>query len=178
MDERLNLTPLQINLIQKMVEHNECRVGYISKNKSVILVLYSLLDQLYLAYEIDRKARTNLLTVFPESYSSFAVFNQLPVINGHDSFASLFTFHKEDKLLSKEDLRHFSCEQLSSLCDIAVDELLRRSYVRDFIREKIEHSRELFEEAYKESVRRFEEIVAEARRSIEKEEIDLSPWNS
>jgi len=62
---------------------------------------------------------------------------------------------------------------------MAVDELLRRTYARDFIKEKIEHSKELFEEAYSESIRRFEKIIAEAKESLDEleEEIDLSPWN-
>ena len=176
MDERLNQTPLQVKLLQKMLRENECRISHMAKNNTAIVVVH-LEDEQYLSYEVKRRGSASLVTVFPESYSSFQAFNQMLPIAQYQTFSYLYDFSKSDRLLTREDMIHFSTDQLSSLCDIAIEELLRRIYVRDFINEKIEHSKKLFAEAYRESVYRFEEIIAEAIRSIDEEEPDLS-WNS
>jgi hypothetical protein len=42
MDERLNLTPAQLRLIQKMSRYNECRISHISGRNSPFVVVRNL----------------------------------------------------------------------------------------------------------------------------------------
>ena len=161
MDERFNLTPIQVNRIQEMVEANEARISHIEAKNSVVLVIRLLSSEYYCVLNLSRHGKIDLLTAFPESETAFKTFKQMIPIRSF-GFASLLEFHREDRVITDKDMVHFSTEQLFSLLKLIVEELTKRKTVRDFVTDKIIHSKELLEAFYKKSIEEFRKEVSDA----------------
>ena len=159
MDERFNLTPIQVNRIREIVKANEARISHIEAKNSVVLVVRILSSQYYCVLNLSRHGKIDLLTAFPESETVFKTFKQMIPIRSF-SFASLLELHREDRVITDNDMVHFSTEQLLSLSKLIVEELAKRKTVRDFVTDKIIHSKELLRAFHNKSIGDFSKEVS------------------
>ena len=159
MDERLNLTPIQVSLIHKIAKVNECRISHILGGNAVALVVRLVGDESCIVLSIARRGMINLLTIFPESLSALEVFKQMISIDGF-SFASLLALSKEDTMPTEKDMIRFSTEQLFALLRIVLGELVKRKSVKDLVTDKTNRSKELLKTSYKKSLEEFRKEVS------------------
>ncbi len=161
MDERFNLTPIQVSRIHDIVEANEERISHIEAKNSVVLVVRVLSSEYYCVLNLSRHGKIDLLTAFPESETAFKTFKQMIPIRSF-SFASLLELYREDRVITDKDMVHFSTEQLFSLLKRIVEELAKRKTVRDFVTDKIIHSKELLRAFHNKSIDDFRKDVSGA----------------
>jgi hypothetical protein len=164
MDERLNLTPIQVNCIHKISKVNECRISHVLGKNIVVLVVRVAEDASYVVLQVTKRGIIKLLTVFPQSQSAVEIFDQMAFMPF--SFASLLRLSKEDTMFAEKDTIHFSTEQLLSLLKIILKELAKRKSVKDFVSDKIVRRKELLEAAYKESIVKFRKEVDDALEEL------------
>ncbi len=126
---------------------------------SAVLVVRLVENESYIVFRIAIGGRIDLLTVFPESQSALAAFKQM-ISTDCFSFASLLKLHREDRGITGNDMVHFSTEQLFSLFTLVVDELTKRKTVKDFVIDKIVHSKELLEDFHEQSIGEFRTEVS------------------
>jgi len=164
MDERLNLTPIQVNCIHKISKVNECRISHVLGKNIVVLVVRVAEDASYVVLQVTKRGIIKLLTVFPQSQSAVEIFDQMAFMPF--SFASLLRLSKEDTMFAEKDTIHFSTEQLLSLLKIILKELAKRKSVKDFVSDKIVRRKELLEAAYKESIEKLRREVDDALEEL------------
>lgn len=166
MDERFNLTPIQVNRIQKIAVADETRISHVEGKNSAILVVRLLSSEYYPVLNLSRHGKIDLLTAFPESETAFKTFKQMIPIRSF-SFASLVELNREDRVITDKDMVHFSTEQLFSLLKFIVKELAKRKTVRDFVTDKIIHSKELLRAFHNKSIGDFSKEVSFALGELE-----------
>ena len=154
MDERLNLTPIQVSRIHNVAKVNECRISHMLDRNTIALVVKLIANESFIVLKMTKQGVINLATVFPESQSALIAFQQMVSIDCF-SFASLIELHKEDRVFTGDDMVHFSTEQLFSLFTLVVDELRERKTVKDFVVDKIVQSKELLEAFHEQSIGQF-----------------------
>ena len=145
MDERFNLTPRQLRLIQKMNRYNECRISNIAARNAAVLVVRDVERQEYLVLKIARLGKIELISVFEESDSAVGMFQHMLSTSSYRTFLDLLKLARADKTITRSDMVHFSMEQLISLCNVAMDELVQRAKVQVFVTDKVARGKELLE---------------------------------
>ena len=174
MDEKLNLTFRQLRLIQKMNRYKECRISHIDGKNSVIVVVRTVERPEYLVLRIARRGKADLLSAYEESDSAFGVFQEMLSVSNYRTFLDLLKLDQASKTITSADMVHFSSEQLIALCDVAMDELVRRVGVEAFIKDKVVNGKELLDASVERTLeglkREFSEALEELR--LGREEVD------
>jgi hypothetical protein len=140
-------------------------MSHILDRNTVVLVVKLIASESYIVFRIARRGRIDLLTVFPESPSALELFNQMISV-GSFSFASLLELYREDRVITEKDMVHFSNDQMFSLLRIVLAELVKRKTVKDFVTDKIRHSKELLEDFFEKSTEEFRKEVNDALEEL------------